>query len=215
MVFVKRILGRMNRFLWPYRLKKRIQDIRASLRAEWLRPDFKQMGAGVLFYRPGTIHGQEYISIGGRCGFEEGVFLTAWDTYNSQTGKQSFNPSVEIGDNCHFGAWNHITAINRIVIGDGCLTGKWVTITDNAHGGTDPDSLGLPPVARPLVSKGPVMIGRNVWIGDKATILPGVTIGDGAVIAANAVVTKDVPAFSVVAGVPARIVSVIRKGKNE
>ena len=50
------------------------------------------------------------------------------------------------------------------------------------------------------------MIGDNVWIGDKATVLPGVTIGDGAVIAANAVVTKDVPAFTVVAGNPARII---------
>ncbi len=51
-----------------------------------------------------------------------------------------------------------------------------------------------------------IKIGNNVWIGDKATILPNISIGDGAVIAANAVVTKDVPAYSVVAGNPARIV---------
>ena len=57
-----------------------------------------------------------------------------------------------------------------------------------------------------IVSKGPVVIGDNVWIGDKVTVLPGVTIGDGAVIAANAVVTKDVPAYSVVAGNPAKII---------
>jgi acetyltransferase-like isoleucine patch superfamily enzyme len=79
-----------------------------------------------------------------------------------------------------------------------------VTITDNSHGRTDADSLDVPPAHRDIVSKGPVIIGKNVWIGDKATILPGVKIGDGAVIAANAVVTKDVPAKCVVAGSPAR-----------
>lgn len=57
-----------------------------------------------------------------------------------------------------------------------------------------------------LFSKGDVTIGDNVWIGDKATVLPGVTIGDGAVIAANTVVTHDVPAYSVVGGNPARII---------
>ena len=51
-----------------------------------------------------------------------------------------------------------------------------------------------------------MIIGDNVWIGDKATILPGVTIGEGAIIAANAVVTKNVPAFSVAAGNPAKII---------
>ncbi len=55
----------------------------------------------------------------------------------------------------------------------------------------------------------PVTIGKNVWIGDHATILPGVTIGDGAVVAAGAVVTKDVPPRTVVAGVPAKIIRTI------
>lgn len=68
----------------------------------------------------------------------------------------------------------------------------------------------LPPLFRPLFSKGPVIIGKNVWIGDKATILPGVTIGDGSIIGANSVVTKDVPAYSVVAGNPAKIIKTIK-----
>ena len=53
--------------------------------------------------------------------------------------------------------------------------------------------------------------GRNVWIGDKATVLPNVTIGDGAIIAANAVVAKDVPPYSVVAGCPAKVVKTIKE----
>ena len=61
------------------------------------------------------------------------------------------------------------------------------------------------PLEREVYSKGPVIIEKNVWIGDKVTILPGVTVGQGAVIAANSVVSKDVPAFSVVGGIPAKL----------
>lgn len=118
---------------------------------------------------------------------------------------QSFHPELTIGSHCSFGAYNHITCTNKVTIGDNLLTGKWVTITDNSHGATDYASLQIEPIRRPIVSKGPVTIGNNVWIGDKATILPGVNIGDGAVIAANCVVTKDVPAYCVVAGNPGRV----------
>ena len=55
------------------------------------------------------------------------------------------------------------------------------------------------------VAKGPVIIGNACWIGDRVTILPGVNIGDGAIIGANSVVTKDIPAFSIAAGSLARI----------
>lgn len=114
-------------------------------------------------------------------------------------------PLLEIEDNCCFGAYNNITCANKITISTGCLTGKWVTITDNSHGATDYQSLLQSPKKREITSKGTVVIGKNVWIGDKVTILPNVKIGEGAVIAANAVVTKDVPAFAVVGGNPARI----------
>jgi acetyltransferase-like isoleucine patch superfamily enzyme len=53
------------------------------------------------------------------------------------------------------------------------------------------------------------VIGKNVWIGSNATILPGVTIGDGSIVAAGAVVTKDVPPNTVVGGVPARIIKTV------
>lgn len=62
------------------------------------------------------------------------------------------------------------------------------------------------PLSRLQYSKGEVAIGRNVWIGDKVTVLPGVHIGDGAIIGAGSVVTGDVPAYAVVAGNPARII---------
>lgn len=156
------------------------------------------MGEKVFFGRIGQLSGAECISIGKNTVFNDGIFLTAWK-------KHGF-PVLNIGEHCSFGTNNHITCISRITIGNYCLTGKNVTITDNSHGETSVDNLTIPPCKRKVVSKGPVIIGNNVWIGDKATILPNVTIGDGAVIAANSVVTKDVPPLSVVAGNPAKVI---------
>lgn len=70
--------------------------------------------------------------------------------------------------------------------------------------------MALPVSKRPIVTKGPVIINKNVWVGDKASILSGVTIGEGSIVAANAVVTKDVPAYSVVAGNPAKVIKNLR-----
>ena len=64
----------------------------------------------------------------------------------------------------------------------------------------------MPPKERDIYSKGIVTIHDNVWVGDKATILPGVEIGYGAIIGANSVVTKNVPEKSIVAGNPAKII---------
>ena len=80
------------------------------------------------------------------------------------------------------------------------MTGKRVTISDNNHGNSDKETLEQAPRLREIVSKGPVRIGNNVWIGENSVILSGVTIGDGAIIAAGSIVTKDVPPYAVVVG---------------
>lgn len=157
----------------------------------------------IHFSRPiNRILNTKYFNIDKYTYFGKMVVLTTWDKYQEQT----FYPQVVIGKKCSFGDYLHLTCINKIIIGNNVLTGRWVTITDNSHGDTNYESLLLPPSKRNLVSKGSVIIGDNVWIGDKATILADVTIGEGAVIAANSVVTKDVPAFSVVGGNPAIII---------
>lgn len=117
---------------------------------------------------------------------------------------------MTIGRQCWIGEYTHITCINKLTIGDGLLTGRFVLISDNNHGSSFcEEEQRQRPQDRPLSSKGPITIGNNVWIGDKATILGDVTIGDGSIIAANAVVTKDVPAYSVVVGNPARVIKQI------
>lgn len=163
---------------------------------------FAHSGERIGFENVKFLIGGEYISIGDDCCFGFDLYLTAW-----KIGED--DPLIVFGKNCSIGSWNHISASNQIIIGDGLLTGKWVTIVDNSHGETDFESLHTRPWLRPIVSKGPIIIGKNVWIGDKATILPNVTIGDGAVIAANSVVTKDVPAYCVVGGNPAKIIKTV------
>ena len=123
-------------------------------------------------------------------------------------GCQEFSQKIIIGNNCSFGEETHVTSINGIVIGNGLLTGRRVLISDNSHGqySESTSNVNVPPIDRPLYSKGCVYIGDNVWIGDNVAILPGVTIGDGAVIGANSVVTKDIPPMTVVAGNPMKII---------
>lgn len=89
------------------------------------------------------------------------------------------------------------------------MTGKKVLITDNAHGVSDKKQLEMPPNQRPLYSKGEVIIEGNVWIGEKACIMLGVHIGKGAIIGANSVVIKNVPAGYVVGGNPAKVLKII------
>lgn len=88
-----------------------------------------------------------------------------------------------------------------IEIGDGTLIGHQVVIATLNHD--------LAPERRQDLLPKKVVVGKNVWIGSHATLLSGVKIGDNAVIAAGAVVTKDVPANSVVAGVPAKVIKKI------
>lgn len=88
-----------------------------------------------------------------------------------------------------------------ITIGDGTQIGHNVVLATLNHS--------LNPANRKDVIPAPIHIGRDVWIGANAVILPGVTIGDGAVIAAGAVVTKNVPENTVAGGVPARVIKTI------
>lgn len=171
-----------------------------AIRNEWIKMNFLKCGDKVRFRTIGALHGCQCICIGAGTTFGKDIWLTAWPELSKR------KPHLIIGKNCQFGAYNHITCSNSITIGENLLTGKWVTITDNSHGEITHHNLSLPPIKRDVISNGAIIIEKNVWIGDKATILPGVTIGKGAIIAANAVVTHNVPAYSVVGGIPAKVI---------
>jgi len=174
--------------------------IRCVINSGYYSVRLKKTGSNFsLDYPVRSLRGGKYISIGNNVHIASGVILTAWDFYNTE----KYIPEINIGNNISIGYDCHITAINRITIGNNCLLGRLITITDNSHGDNSKESLTIPPIKRLLYTKGEVTIGDNVWIGDKVTILPGVTIGDNVIIGANSVVSRSIPSNSVAVGVPA------------
>ena len=151
-----------------------------------------------------SIQGSQYIEIGDNFRGGKNLTLECWDSYGN-SGK-IYNPELIIGNNVTFTSDTQISCLNKVVIGDNCLFGRYVYVSDNTHGRADYSDLDIPPIKRELSSKGPVIIGKNVWVGRCTTILSGVTIGDNAIIGANSVVIKDIPANCIAAGVPAKII---------
>lgn len=110
--------------------------------------------------------------------------------------------NLKIGKNVFFNSGCRVQDQGGITIGDGVLIGHNVVLATLNHA--------FEPSHRQDMNPQPIKIGNNVWIGANSTILPGVTIGDGAIIAAGAVVSKDVPENAVVGGVPAKIIKYIK-----
>lgn len=190
--------------IYTFKMSLWLKLKRDKLYTGWISQFIGEVGQNVKFNKPLHLEGDglDCIHIGSNTTFQENCVIGCRKHY----GKQTFKPKIIIGDNCDFGAYCHITAINRIEIGDGLLTGRFVFIGDNDHGGLSVEDGKLPPGKRELKTKGGIHIGNNVWIGDKASILSGITIGDNVIIGANCVVTHDIQSNSVVAGNPAKIV---------
>ena len=109
-----------------------------------------------------------------------------------------FGRNITLGERIFINAGCRFQDQGGVRIGDDCLIGHNTVFATLNHD--------LDPSRRADMHPAPIVLGRNVWIGANVTILPGVRIGDNAVVAAAAVVTKDVPADAVVVGAPARVV---------
>ncbi len=200
-----KFLFRIFSFLYPYKFHCKLQSARNIFYSLWIRNFVGHLGEKSRICYPCSLQGggHKNISIGDNTIINGTSILGCWIKY----GQQEFpNASITIGNHCNIGEYNHITACNKITIGDGLLTGRYVIISDNSHGGLSEEESHIEPAARNLKSKGEVVIGNNVWLGDKVAVLAGVHIGNNVIVAANAVVTKDVPDGCVVAGVPGRVV---------
>lgn len=109
--------------------------------------------------------------------------------------------NLRIGDKVVLGATNTINCYLDIEIGNECILADWIYICDFDHRYEDMTI----PIKNQGIVKSPVKIGPNCWLGEKSTVLRGVTIGEGSVIASHALVNRDVPPNSIVGGVPARV----------
>lgn len=129
------------------------------------------------------------ISVGDRTSIRYGARL---DT--------GYEGSITIG--CGSMIAGELLGSGGISVGDGVLMAKGARVVSGNHVFDDPDA----PIHAQGIDASPVTVGDDVWLAAGSLVLPGITIGDGAVVGGNAVVTKDVPAGAVVVGVPARIV---------
>ncbi|MED9968214.1 MAG: sugar O-acetyltransferase [Blautia sp.] len=109
--------------------------------------------------------------------------------------------NITVGKNVFINSGCHFQDQGGITIGNGVLIGHNVVLATLNHD--------FSPKKRSTLHPAPVVIGENVWIGSNATVVPGVTIGNGSIIAAGAVVTKNVPENVVVGGVPAKIIKAL------
>ena len=170
-----------------------------------LKRQFGSVGAGSSIESPWLITNPSHIVIGRNFTALSRFRMETCDEYLGER----FTPQIIIGDNVAFNNDCHIGCINRIEIGNNVLGASRIYITDHYHGRIEPNDLEHVPTERRLFSKGPVVIGDNVWIGEGVAIMPGVTIGMNAIIGANSVVTRDIPPNAVAAGIPAKVIKIL------
>lgn len=154
------------------------------------RPKKLRMGYKAKIFNP------KYVTIGNNCDMDQNVALCPLG--------QGYPSKIVLGEHVHLGAFDRIASMNEVRIDDNVLFAAFVHVTDHSHEYRNPE---LPVMQQGVYSKGPVHIKEGAWLAFGSHILSGVTVGEHSVVAANAVVTKDVPPYTVVAGNPARAVS--------
>lgn len=112
------------------------------------------------------------------------------------------NSTIQIGDNVSVNQGSYVIARKKITIGRNTRIGEYSSIRDNSHIFDEPSI----PVIEQGFSSSDVVIEDDVWIGRCVTVMPGVRIGKGAVVGAHSVVTNSVPPYTIVAGVPAKVI---------
>lgn len=180
----------------------RLRDMRNAIYSIWVRGAFARIGASAYISRPFYLKGGRYVEVGERFIAGYRTRIEAWDSYAGQ----HYTPLIVLGDNVCLNFDCHIGAINRIEIGNNVLIGSRVSIVDHNHGDSSVVELHTAPIKRTLYSKGPITIKDNVWLCENVVVLPGVTIGENTVVAANSVVTDSLPANCIAGGIPARVI---------
>jgi len=166
----------------------------SRLKALLYRPRGVRLGRAACIFRPFAITPRHALTLGPRA--EILPHSRIWAADNGVA-------HIEIGADAYIGRHFYCTAVDRITIGPRCVLADHVFLSDLAHG-LEPHGTHI--LHQPLECKGPVTIGEGCFLGFRAVILPGVTLGPYSVVGANAVVTRSFPAYSMVVGSPARLI---------
>lgn len=179
------------RLIYSSYYQKIIGVLRFLIVRLFYRNKLKIKGIGLLGSNCGFyIRGKGRIDVGGRMILQDQVMLYTH-------GKMS------IGSNLQVNSYSRIVAHEEITIGNNVSIGRFVTILDHDHHYEIKDNGDLNLEG---YETAPIHIGSNIWLGDKCTVLKGVTIGDNVVAAAHTLIHKDVPPNSLIFGVPYKII---------
>jgi acetyltransferase-like isoleucine patch superfamily enzyme len=130
------------------------------------------------------------------------LVLGRWVHIGDENRLRAHEGTLRVGDKCVFGRDNTVNCYLDIEFGAASIVADWVYVCDFDHRFDDVTM----PIKDQGIVKSPVRIGPDVWVGTKVTVTRGVVVGQGSVLAAHTVVNRDTPPFSVVAGVPGRVV---------
>lgn len=177
------------------------------------------LGKGVTFFNSPKIKWGKFLRLGnyvyvsalGRNGvaFGNNVSIGAYSRIIVSTSLNEIGDSIVFGNNVGIGEFAYLGGAGGLTIGDDCIVGQYLSCHPENHNCNDLTQL----IRHQGVSRKGIMIGANCWIGSKVTILDGVNIGSGCVIAAGSVVTKSFPENSIIGGVPAKLLK-SRKDAN-
>lgn len=158
---------------------------------------YGQFGKSSKVVRPMRVLGKKHIYIGDNVHILNGARIEAVSSWHGKV----LSPELQIGDGTNMEQGCHIIAASNLRIGRNCCFSAFVYVADCSHQYVP----GVSTLSTGLEVKS-TSIGDNVFIGIGAKVLPGVKLGDGCVIGANAVVTHDIPPYCVAAGVPAKVI---------
>lgn len=160
---------------------------------------YRVMSRGGLCGTSKCITNVDRISIGKNIVIKKGYRIELYTQFYGQ----QLSPTLEIGDGCNFGYDFTAFVAGRLTIGPSCIFAGNVTLVTENHGINPATS--IPYQAQPL-DIGEITIGEGCWLGQNVTVLPNVHIGEKVIIASNAVVSHDIPSYSIAAGVPAKVI---------
>jgi acetyltransferase-like isoleucine patch superfamily enzyme len=175
-------------------------------------PKFAVFGSGVKMFNTPKISYGRYLKLGervyisglGKKGIQIGdnVGIGAYSRIIVSTSFNQMGEHIRIGNNVGLGEFAYLGGAGGLEIGDDCIIGQYLSCHPENHIAEKIEE----PIRHQGVSRKGIKIGRNCWIGSKVTILDGVEIGEGCIIAAGAVVNKSFPANSIIGGVPAKLI---------